>query len=227
MSYSHCAERLPLPSPTAALGTLRARGLRISTTRRHLVDALFAAEGPVSAEALAALHQGGPRVGLPQPRRARAGRHRAPRARRPRRRPLRAERPPRARLRGVRALRAPRRARPRLADLRARVRAAHRLRAATSRTSRSSAPARSATPDDRPRLPLRARRAPRRVPDRPVRWRAAAVALGIAFLLGLRHATDPDHLMAVTALVAPDGAARARPRASARSGAPATRPRCS
>ena len=31
-----------------------------------------------------------------------------------------------------------------------------------------------------------------------------AVALGIAFLLGLRHATDPDHLMAVTALVARD-----------------------
>ena len=31
-----------------------------------------------------------------------------------------------------------------------------------------------------------------------------AVALGIAFLLGLRHATDPDHLMAVTSLVARD-----------------------
>jgi ABC-type nickel/cobalt efflux system permease component RcnA len=31
-----------------------------------------------------------------------------------------------------------------------------------------------------------------------------AVALGVAFLLGLRHATDPDHLMAVTALVARD-----------------------
>ncbi len=29
-----------------------------------------------------------------------------------------------------------------------------------------------------------------------------AVALGIAFLLGLRHASDPDHLVAVTALVA-------------------------
>ena len=53
MSYSHCAERLPLPTPTAALGTLRARGLRISTTRRQVVDALFAAEDPVSAEALA------------------------------------------------------------------------------------------------------------------------------------------------------------------------------
>jgi hypothetical protein len=39
------------------------------------------------------------------------------------------------------------------------------------------------------------------------------VALGIAFLLGLRHASDPDHLVAVTALMAADkgdtrGAAR-------------------
>jgi hypothetical protein len=31
-----------------------------------------------------------------------------------------------------------------------------------------------------------------------------AVALGVAFLLGLRHATDPDHLVAVTALVTAD-----------------------
>ncbi len=53
MSFSHCAERLPLPTPAAALGTLRARGLRISATRRRVVDALFAAEAPVSAEALA------------------------------------------------------------------------------------------------------------------------------------------------------------------------------
>ena len=43
-----------------------------------------------------------------------------------------------------------------------------------------------------------------------------AVALGIAFLLGLRHATDPDHLMAVTALVARDGAST---RSAARLGA--------
>jgi hypothetical protein len=42
------------------------------------------------------------------------------------------------------------------------------------------------------------------------------VALGIAFLLGLRHATDPDHLMAVTALVARDDAS---PRSAARLGA--------
>jgi ABC-type nickel/cobalt efflux system permease component RcnA len=31
------------------------------------------------------------------------------------------------------------------------------------------------------------------------------VALGIALLLGLRHASDPDHLVAVTSLVAADG----------------------
>jgi hypothetical protein len=31
-----------------------------------------------------------------------------------------------------------------------------------------------------------------------------AVALGIAFVLGLRHASDPDHLIAVTSLVAAD-----------------------
>ena len=30
------------------------------------------------------------------------------------------------------------------------------------------------------------------------------VALGAAFLLGLRHATDPDHVVAVTSLVAAD-----------------------
>src|SRR5215207_4017534 len=31
------------------------------------------------------------------------------------------------------------------------------------------------------------------------------VALAIAFLLGLRHASDPDHLVAVTSLVAAEG----------------------
>jgi ABC-type nickel/cobalt efflux system permease component RcnA len=31
------------------------------------------------------------------------------------------------------------------------------------------------------------------------------VALGIAFVLGFRHASDPDHLVAVTSLVAADG----------------------
>src|SRR5918996_3963540 len=31
------------------------------------------------------------------------------------------------------------------------------------------------------------------------------VALGVAFVLGLRHASDPDHLVATTSLVAADG----------------------
>jgi ABC-type nickel/cobalt efflux system permease component RcnA len=42
------------------------------------------------------------------------------------------------------------------------------------------------------------------------------VALGIAFLLGLRHASDPDHLVAVTSLVASNGSDA---RAAARLGA--------
>jgi hypothetical protein len=42
------------------------------------------------------------------------------------------------------------------------------------------------------------------------------VALGIALLLGLRHASDPDHLVAVTSLVAADGGDT---RAAARLGA--------
>jgi len=37
-----------------------------------------------------------------------------------------------------------------------------------------------------------------------------AVVLAVACLLGLRHATDPDHLVAVTALVAGDGGAPRR-----------------
>lgn len=42
------------------------------------------------------------------------------------------------------------------------------------------------------------------------------VALGIAFLLGVRHASDPDHLVAVTSLVATEGG---ETRAAARLGA--------
>jgi high-affinity nickel permease len=39
----------------------------------------------------------------------------------------------------------------------------------------------------------------------PIDGAPLAVALGIAFVLGLRHASDPDHLVAVTSLVAADG----------------------
>lgn len=42
------------------------------------------------------------------------------------------------------------------------------------------------------------------------------VALGLAFLLGLRHASDPDHLVAITSLVASD---KAGTRSAARLGA--------
>ena len=52
------------------------------------------------------------------------------------------------------------------------------------------------------------------------------VALGIALVLGLRHASDPDHLVAVTSLVAADGGDTARRHpARACGGAPAM-PRC-
>ena len=53
------------------------------------------------------------------------------------------------------------------------------------------------------------------------------VALGIAFLLGLRHASDPDHLVAVTSLVAADGGDTRGARGSAPGGGSATRRCCS
>jgi Fur family ferric uptake transcriptional regulator len=53
MTLSHHADPVPLPSLVAALGTLRARGLRISAARRLVLEALFAAEAPVTAEAIA------------------------------------------------------------------------------------------------------------------------------------------------------------------------------
>jgi Fur family transcriptional regulator, ferric uptake regulator len=41
-------------SVPAAITTLRVRGLRVSSARRLVLEALFAAEGPVTAEAIAA-----------------------------------------------------------------------------------------------------------------------------------------------------------------------------
>jgi Fur family ferric uptake transcriptional regulator len=46
------------PTLASALGTIRARGLRVSATRRLILQALFVQDRPVSAEALAG--------GLPQ-----------------------------------------------------------------------------------------------------------------------------------------------------------------
>jgi Fur family ferric uptake transcriptional regulator len=46
---------LPLPAHTldAAVAALRARGLRVSAARRLVLEALYAADGPVSADAIA------------------------------------------------------------------------------------------------------------------------------------------------------------------------------
>jgi Fur family ferric uptake transcriptional regulator len=53
MTVSHHADPVHLPSLAAAVGTLRARGLRISSARRLVLEALFAADGPVTAEEVA------------------------------------------------------------------------------------------------------------------------------------------------------------------------------
>ena len=54
MTVAHHAPALRAPSLIAALGALRARGMRVSLARRHVLEALYAADGPVTAEALAA-----------------------------------------------------------------------------------------------------------------------------------------------------------------------------
>jgi len=53
MTVAHHAPALRAPSLIAALGALRARGMRVSLARRHVLEALYAADGPVTAEALA------------------------------------------------------------------------------------------------------------------------------------------------------------------------------
>jgi Fur family ferric uptake transcriptional regulator len=45
--------RLEVSSPDEAIDALRAAGLRLSTARRLVIEALFAADGPVSAPTLA------------------------------------------------------------------------------------------------------------------------------------------------------------------------------
>jgi Fur family transcriptional regulator, ferric uptake regulator len=45
--------RLEVSSPGEAIAALRASGLRLSTARRLVIEALFAADGPVSAPTLA------------------------------------------------------------------------------------------------------------------------------------------------------------------------------
>ena len=53
MTVSNARPLLAASSPAAAVGALRARGLRVSAARRLVLEALYAAEGPVSAEDVA------------------------------------------------------------------------------------------------------------------------------------------------------------------------------
>jgi Fur family transcriptional regulator, ferric uptake regulator len=54
MTVAHHTPPLAAPNVSAALGALRARGLRVSAARRLVLEALYAAEGPISAETLTA-----------------------------------------------------------------------------------------------------------------------------------------------------------------------------
>jgi Fur family transcriptional regulator, ferric uptake regulator len=53
MTVPHETRPLAAASIPAALTTLRVRGLRVSSARRLVLEALFAADGPVGAEAIA------------------------------------------------------------------------------------------------------------------------------------------------------------------------------
>jgi Fur family transcriptional regulator, ferric uptake regulator len=54
MTVAHLAPPHPAPTLASAITALRARGLRVSTARRLILEALFAADVPVTAETLAA-----------------------------------------------------------------------------------------------------------------------------------------------------------------------------
>jgi Fur family ferric uptake transcriptional regulator len=53
MTMAPDVPRLVVRDPAEAIGALRRRGLRLSTPRRLIIEALFAADGPVSAQQLA------------------------------------------------------------------------------------------------------------------------------------------------------------------------------
>jgi Fur family ferric uptake transcriptional regulator len=53
MTVSHAGSPLPTRSVEHAVGTLRHRGLRASAARRLVLEALFAADRPVTAEEIA------------------------------------------------------------------------------------------------------------------------------------------------------------------------------
>lgn len=54
MTTAHLTPEVPVESVDDALATLKAEGHRVSAARRLLVEALFAAGGPVTAEQIAA-----------------------------------------------------------------------------------------------------------------------------------------------------------------------------
>jgi Fur family ferric uptake transcriptional regulator len=53
MTVPHCTEALAAPSLTAAVVALRTRGMRVSGPRRALLEALYEAADPLTAEELA------------------------------------------------------------------------------------------------------------------------------------------------------------------------------
>jgi Fur family ferric uptake transcriptional regulator len=53
VTVPHLTPAVEAPSASAAFAALRARGLRLSSARRHLLQALYAADQPLSAEELA------------------------------------------------------------------------------------------------------------------------------------------------------------------------------
>lgn len=53
MTVPHAAPGLAAPTVHAALGIVRARGMRVSSARRHVIEALYDAGRPVKADELA------------------------------------------------------------------------------------------------------------------------------------------------------------------------------
>jgi Fur family ferric uptake transcriptional regulator len=53
MSATHPGPAVAAPTPAAALAALQARGVRLSAARRLVLEALYAAEQPVTAEQIA------------------------------------------------------------------------------------------------------------------------------------------------------------------------------
>jgi Fur family transcriptional regulator, ferric uptake regulator len=53
MTLAHVTPAVAVEDVDAAVAVLRARGLRVSSARRVVLEALFVAEGPVSAEEIA------------------------------------------------------------------------------------------------------------------------------------------------------------------------------